>query len=62
MATDASPPRPAVSVIIPAYNSHDTLAGCLEALSRQTFQDFETLVVDSGPDPTADGGAAEPGP
>lgn len=45
---------PALSVIIPAYNSHDTLPGCLEALSRQTFQDFETIVVDSGPDGTAE--------
>ena len=44
---------PALSVIIPAYNSHDTIAGCLEAIARQTFRDFETLVVDSGPDDTA---------
>jgi GT2 family glycosyltransferase len=43
-------PRPALSVVIPAYDSHDTLAGCLEALERQTFRDFETIVVDSGPD------------
>lgn len=42
--------RPLVSVIIPAYNSHDTIAGCLAALAGQTFQDFETIVVDSGPD------------
>ena len=44
---DAS--RPAVSVVIPAYRSHETLAGCLEALSRQTFRDFEVIVVDSSP-------------
>lgn len=42
-------PRPAVSVVIPAYGSHRTLAGCLAALSRQTFRDFETIVVDSSP-------------
>lgn len=40
-------PAPAVSVIIPAYESHDTIAGCLEALRLQTWQDFEVLIVDS---------------
>ena len=54
MSVEPSTPGPALSVIIPAYNSHDTLAGCLEALSRQTFQDFETVVVDGGPDATAE--------
>lgn len=55
MSLESSTPRPALSVIIPAYDSHGTLAGCLEALRRQTFQDFETVVVDSGPDGTAEG-------
>lgn len=54
MSADAFPPRPALSVIIPAYNSHDTIERCLEALSRQTFRDFETIVVDSGPDRTTE--------
>jgi glycosyltransferase involved in cell wall biosynthesis len=52
-------PRPALSVVIPAYNSHDTLAGCLEALERQTFRDFEVIVVDSGPDRTGERIVAE---
>jgi glycosyltransferase involved in cell wall biosynthesis len=39
----------AVSVILPAYRSHPTLGRCLEALARQSFQDFETIVVDSSP-------------
>jgi GT2 family glycosyltransferase len=43
----SSPPR--VSVIIPAYNSEGTIAETLEALGRQTFTDFETVVVDSSP-------------
>jgi glycosyltransferase involved in cell wall biosynthesis len=43
---------PAVSVIIPAYDSHETIVGCLAALAGQTFRDFETIVVDSGPDET----------
>jgi O-antigen biosynthesis protein len=41
---------PAVSVILPGYRSAATIAGCLEALARQTFRDFETIVVDSSPD------------
>ncbi|HKI03353.1 MAG TPA: glycosyltransferase [Thermoanaerobaculia bacterium] len=52
-------PRPALSVVIPAYDSHDTLAGCLEALERQTFRNFETIVVDSGPDGTSERIVAE---
>jgi GT2 family glycosyltransferase len=42
--------RPRVSVVIPAYRSAPTVAGTLEALRRQRFRDFETLVVDSSPD------------
>jgi GT2 family glycosyltransferase len=38
-----------VSVIIPAYNSEATIAFTLDALARQTFADFETIVVDSSP-------------
>jgi GT2 family glycosyltransferase len=41
---------PAVSVILPAYRSEQTLRRCLEALERQTWRDFEVLVADSSPD------------
>lgn len=41
------PPR--VSVIIPAYDSDATIEGCLSALARQEYRDFETIVVDSSP-------------
>ena len=51
--------HPLVSVILPAYDSHATLAGCLAALERQTFRGFEVLVIDSGPDPTSERLAAE---
>lgn len=34
-----------VSVIVPAYNSHDTLARCLGSLVNQTLQDIEIIVV-----------------
>jgi len=41
---------PRVSVIIPAYYSYTTLDDCLEALRRQTWRDFETIVVNSSPE------------
>lgn len=39
---------PAVSVIIPVYNSEPFLRDCLESLCKQSFQDFELLCVDDG--------------
>ncbi len=41
---------PEVSVVIPSYKSHDTIASCLRTLRAQTYRDFETIVVDSSPD------------
>ncbi|MCJ7512015.1 MAG: glycosyltransferase [Anaerolineales bacterium] len=41
--------RPRLSVVIPAYNSHETLPECLEAISRQSLEGFEVIVIDSGP-------------
>lgn len=35
-----------VSIVIPTWNRRDLLAECLQALSAQTLQDFETIVVD----------------
>jgi GT2 family glycosyltransferase len=37
-------------VVVPAYLSHGTVAGCLEALRRQDYRGFEVVVVDSSPD------------
>lgn len=37
-----------ISVIIVNWNGKHFLAGCLSALQRQTFQDFETILVDNG--------------
>ncbi len=42
---------PRVSVVLPAYNSSGTLECSLQGLSAQTFRDFETIVIDSSPDP-----------
>ena len=38
---------PQISVIVPAYNSGDTIAACLRSLAAQTVMDFETVVVNS---------------
>lgn len=39
---------PFVTVVIVNYNSGGRLAKCLDCLMRQTFQDFETIVIDNG--------------
>jgi glycosyltransferase involved in cell wall biosynthesis len=38
---------PLVSVIIPTYNAAETLAQCLQALQRQTYENIEIIIVDS---------------
>ncbi len=40
---------PMCSVIIPCYHSAATLEACLNSLGRQTFPDFEVILVDSTP-------------
>ncbi|MEP1835900.1 MAG: glycosyltransferase family A protein [Roseibium sp.] len=40
--------NPKVSVIIPTYNRADYLLLTLESISKQTFTDFEVIVVDDG--------------
>jgi glycosyltransferase involved in cell wall biosynthesis len=40
------PPR--LSVVVPYYNVVDYIGECLESLSRQTFSDFEVILVDDG--------------
>jgi glycosyltransferase involved in cell wall biosynthesis len=43
-----------VSVIIPVYQMDTELRQCLECLARQTYSDFQVVVVDN--EPAADGG------
>ena len=42
----AAPPK--ISVIVLAYNVGPYIQRCLDSLRRQTFQDFEIIVVDDG--------------
>jgi glycosyltransferase involved in cell wall biosynthesis len=37
-----------VSVIVPVYNAEATLAYTLESIRRQTFQNYELIVIDDG--------------
>lgn len=39
---------PKVSVILPVYGVEDYIEACLESLVRQTFRDFELILVDDG--------------
>ena len=39
---------PVVSVIVPAFNTSHYIQSTLESLARQTYRDFEVLVVDDG--------------
>ncbi len=40
--------KPKLSVIIASYNHQDYIAETLKSLEKQTFQDFEIIVVDDG--------------
>lgn len=44
-ATDGA--NPAITVIVVNYNGGDYLGRCLASLERQTFRDFETILVDN---------------
>lgn len=37
-----------ISVIVPVYNSEMYLRECLDSVLRQTYQDFEVLLIDDG--------------
>jgi GT2 family glycosyltransferase len=39
---------PLISLVIVCWNSGKYLPRCLESVSRQTFRDFETIIVDNG--------------
>ena len=37
-----------ISVITPVYNSGQSLNACIESVTRQSYQDFEFLIIDDG--------------
>ena len=39
---------PAISVLVPVYNVEKTLDRCMQSIFKQTFQDFEVILVDDG--------------
>lgn len=39
---------PVISVVVPAYNAEATLLDTIDSIRRQTFQDFELIVIDDG--------------
>ena len=52
MNDDLTPPQkmPRVSVVIPNLNGRNLLGDCLTSLEKQTFRDFEVILVDNGSD------------
>lgn len=38
---------PEITVVVVNYNGGDYIRGCLESLARQTFRNFETIIVDN---------------
>ena len=39
---------PKISIIIPVYNCEDTIEKCIESILRQTFEEFELILIDDG--------------
>lgn len=39
---------PAISVIVPVYNIEKYISRCIESIKKQSFEDFELLLIDDG--------------
>jgi len=39
---------PEISIIMPVYNAQDSIVKAIESIQRQTFQDWELIIVDDG--------------
>lgn len=44
----SEPNLPCISVIVPVYQAQEYLSSCMTSLLRQTFTDFELILVDDG--------------
>ena len=44
-----------ISIIIPVYNVEEFLPKCMDSVLKQTYRDFEVLLIDDG---STDGSAA----
>jgi len=42
---------PKVSIVISTYNRHELLPRALKSIEKQTFRDFEVIIVDDGSNP-----------
>ncbi len=40
--------KPLISIIVPIYNASPFLRRCIECILRQTFEDYELLLIDDG--------------
>lgn len=40
--------KPLVSVIVPVYNSADSIRACIESIESQTYTDIEVIIIDDG--------------
>jgi glycosyltransferase involved in cell wall biosynthesis len=50
ICTDRGAHNPAVTIVIPAYNSAQYIAQALDSVQAQTFRDYEVIVVNDGSD------------
>lgn len=39
---------PAISIIVPVYNVEEYLEKCIDSILKQTFKDFELILVNDG--------------
>lgn len=39
---------PTISIVIPAYNAEKTILATLESIKKQSFQDFEAIIINDG--------------